>query len=233
MRRHHDSATEARSGSVNKPAAHKFRESEQHCGSGAKRNGGNAARLANEAKRSERFSKSKINMYLIALASLVLMFGFSLAATHTELEVFATLAITSMTICYHFTIRLVIGNITGCIKLSRFDPSTFCYRERKFERKLYKALRVKKWKKFAPTYDKSAFSVNDNTIEDIARATCRAEITHWFCVAASLASICFTVWFNALPAFLITGILGAAADLVFIVIQRYNRPRLVRLARND
>lgn len=167
-------------------------------------------------------------MYIAALVSLALMFGFALIAKQTELEVFATLAITAMTICYHFTIRLVIGNITGCIKLAKFNPKAACYRERKFERRLYKALRVKKWKKFAPTYDKSVFSM-DNTIEDIARATCRAETTHWICAAASLASICLTIWFNALPAFLITAILGAAADLVFIVIQRYNRPRLVRL----
>ena len=109
-------------------------------------------------------------MYITALVSLALMFSFSLLAKHTELEVFATLAITAMTICYHFTIRLVIGNITGCIRLSKFDSKAACYRERKFERRLYKALRVKKWKSFAPTYDKSVFSL-DNTLEDIARAT--------------------------------------------------------------
>lgn len=171
-------------------------------------------------------------MYIVAVISLALMFGFALLAKQTELEVFATLSVTAMTICYHFTIRLVIGNITGCVKLSKFDPKAACYRERNFERKLYKALRVKKWKAFAPTYDKSVFSL-DNTLDNIARATCRAETTHWLCAAASLASICLTVWFNALPAFLITAILGAAADLVFIVIQRYNRPRLLKIARND
>ncbi len=169
-------------------------------------------------------------MYTAAIISLLLMFGFALLAKRTELEVFATLGITAMTICYHFTIRLVIGNITGCIRLAKFNPNAPCYRERKFERKLYKALRVKKWKGFAPTYDKSVFSL-DNTLEDIARATCRAETTHVLCAAASLASICLTIWFNALPAFLITAILGACADLVFIVIQRYNRPRLIKLAK--
>lgn len=169
-------------------------------------------------------------MYIAAFASLILMFTFAILAKNTGLEVFATLAITAMTICYHFTIRLVIGNITGCVKLSKFNPTAACYRERKFERKLYKALRVKKWKGFAPTYDKSVFSL-DNTPLDIARATCRAETTHVLCAAASLASICLTIWFNALPAFLITAILRACADLVFIVIQRYNRPRLIKLAK--
>lgn len=168
-------------------------------------------------------------MYTAAGASLALMFVFFFLMTKTGKSVFLTLGITSMTICYHFVIRLVIGNIIGSIKLSQFDPNSFRFRERRFERKLYKALRVKKWKKFAPTYDKRVFSVKDNTFDELARATCRAETTHWLCAAASLVTICFTAWFGSLAAFLITGILGAFVDLVFIIIQRYNRPRLVHL----
>lgn len=171
-------------------------------------------------------------MYTAAAVSLALMIGFCILAKYTELEVFVTLAITAMTTGYHFTIRLVIGSITAALKLSKFDPKAACYRERKFERKLYKALRVKKWKKFAPTYDKSLFSL-DNPPEDIVGEMCRAETTHWLCAAASLVSICFTIWFGSLPAFLITAILGAAVDMMFIVIQRYNRPRLMRLARKN
>lgn len=169
-------------------------------------------------------------MYTAAGASLALMFLFFFLMKYTNKGVYLTLGITAMTICYHFAIRLVIGNIIGSIKLSQFDPNSFRYRERKFERNLYKALRVKKWKKFAPTYDERVFSVKDNTFDELARATCRAENTHWLCAAAGLVSICFATWFGSLAAFLITGILGAFADLVFVIIQRYNRPRLVRLA---
>ena len=60
--------------------------------------------------------------------------------------------------------------------------------------------------------------------------TCRAECVHWMCAAASLVSISFALVFDSLPAFLITGIAGALVDLVFVVIQRYNRPRLMRYA---
>lgn len=169
-------------------------------------------------------------MYTAAGASLALMFVFFFFMTYTDKSVFLTLGITSMTICYHFAVRLVIGNIIGGITLSQFNPNSFRYRERKFERNLYKTLRVRKWKKFAPTYDERAFSVKDNTFDELARATCRAEATHWLCAAASLATICLTVWFGSLVVFLITAVLGALVDILFIIIQRYNRPRLVRLA---
>lgn len=158
------------------------------------------------------------------------MFAFFLLMVKTNKSVFATLGITAMTICYHFTIRLVIGNITGAIKLSEFDPNGFRFREREFERKLYKKLRVKKWKKFVPSYDEREFSVKDHSFNELARTTCRAETTHWLCAAASLVSICLAVWFGSLVVFIITGVLGALADLVLVTLQRYNRARFMRLS---
>ena len=158
------------------------------------------------------------------------MFVFFILMSNTHKNVFLTLGITSMTICYHFTMRLVIGSVMARISLSQFDPDSFRFRERGFERKLYKALRVKKWKKFAPTYDDNLFDLTKNPIDNVIGETCRAESVHWLCAAAGLASIALTSVFGSLIAFLITGIISALVDMVFIVIQRYNRPRLMRYA---
>lgn len=160
----------------------------------------------------------------------MLMFAAFIMMVNTEKNIFLTLGITFMTICYHFTIRLVIGNIMASISLSMFKPEAWRYRERKFEKKLYKAIRVKKWKKFAPTYNKNLFDLSCNPTEDIIGETCRSENVHWLCIAASLASITFAVPFGSLAVFLITGIAGALVDLTFVIIQRYNRPRLMRFA---
>lgn len=169
-------------------------------------------------------------MFSAATASLVLMFAFFIFMVNTSKHIFLTLGITSMTICYHFTVRLVIGSIADRVKLSQFKPGSWRFRERGFEKKLYKALRVKKWKKFAPTYDDSKFDLSKNPTENVIGETCRAESVHWLCIAASLVSISFAAVFGSLLAFLITGVLGALFDLIFVIIQRYNRPRLMRYA---
>ena len=169
-------------------------------------------------------------MYTAAGVSLVLMFVFFIFMVNTSKGIFLTLGVTSMTICYHFTARLVIGSIMDKIDLSQFKPGSWRFRERKFEKKLYKAIRVKKWKRFAPTYDDSKFDITRNSAETVIGETCRAETVHWMCIAASLVSISFALIFDSLPAFLITGIAGALVDLVFVIIQRYNRPRLKRYA---
>ena len=143
-------------------------------------------------------------------------------------NVFLTLGITAMTICYHFTIRLFIGGVMDRMALSNFRPEAWRFRERRFEKKLYKAIRVKKWKKFAPTYDESKFDIRKSSAENVIGETCRAESVHWLCILSSLVSISFAVVFGSLPAFLITGVAGALVDLMFVMIQRYNRPRLMR-----
>lgn len=168
-------------------------------------------------------------MYIASCVSLALMFVFFIIMANTFNSVFLTLGITCMTICYHFTIRLVIGGIMDRISLDNFKPNAGRFRERGFERRFYKTLRVKKWKRFVPTYNDEHFSMK-NSLETLIGETCRAEAVHWLCIAASLVSIAFTAVFGSLAAFLVTGIIGALIDLVFVIIQRYNRPRLIKAA---
>ncbi len=157
-----------------------------------------------------------------------MMFLFFILMRNTSRNAFMTLGVTFMTICYHFTVRLVIGEFAGRINLESFDFDAGRFREFGFERKLYRALRVRKWKKFIPTYDEKQFSFKECSLGDLARATCRAEVTHWLCILASLATIFFSTWFGSTAAFVITGIFGALIDLVFVIVQRYNRPRLLK-----
>lgn len=171
-------------------------------------------------------NKTKRFMYTAAFASLFLMFALFAIAESTQNPLFSSLGITAVTICYHFTVRLVIGNIFDSVASSYFKPDTFRFREMRFEPKLYKAIGVKKWKKFLPTYDDGKFSLRNNTIEEIVGETCRAEAVHWMNILASLASIMLSSVFGATPVFVVTGILGALVDLVFVIVQRFNRPRL-------
>ena len=59
---------------------------------------------------------------------------------------------------------------------------------------------------------------------------CQAELVHEVNAAVSFVPLLFSVWVGAFPIFLITSIIAAGFDLLFAVIQRYNRPRVMRLA---
>lgn len=175
-------------------------------------------------------SRYKRVMYAVSAASLVLMFVFSGIYRASGWEIFATLGITAMTVCYHFTVRLVIGDVTDAIMRNEADWRNPWFRERKFEQRLYKKLKVKKWKDRMPTIDEDAFRLGKKPIERIIGATCQAEIVHELDMLASLAAISFAAWFGSLWIFVITSVLGAAFDLIFVIMQRFNRPRLIKYA---
>jgi len=54
-------------------------------------------------------------------------------------------------------------------------------------------------------------------------------MVHEVIVALSFVPVIFSVWFESFGVFLITSVLAAGFDMMFVIMQRYNRPRLVRL----
>ena len=78
-------------------------------------------------------------------------------------------------------------------------------------------------------FDPSQFSLKIHSIQDVINNMCHAELVHELIMLFSILSILFTIPFGALPVFLITAICATLFDSMFVMIQRYNRPRLVRI----
>ena len=138
-------------------------------------------------------------------------------------------AISTGTTFYHFAMRPLAGWI-----VPRFFRGGTLYRSRwfrplPFEPALHDALKVKKWKDRMPTYDPASFSVKDNTLAQIVRTSCVSEAVHEVIVLLSFLPLFFSCFWGALPVFAVTSVLAALFDCCFILMQRYNRPRLVRI----
>jgi len=140
-------------------------------------------------------------------------------------------AITFGTMAFHIIIRLLVGTIVDCVMHNHADYDKKWFQLRPFEEKLYKKLKVKKWKDKLPTYDADTFSVQKKTFDEIAQATCQSEIVHEINMVVSFLPLFATYLFGSFMVFLITSILAACFDLLFVIMQRYNRPRLVKLAK--
>ena len=96
--------------------------------------------------------------------------------------------------------------------------------------KIYNKLKVKKWKGKIPTYNEDLFSIEKRTFHEIAQATCQSEIVHEINAVLSFLPLFSTSLFGSFMVFLITSVLAACFDLMFVIVQRYNRPLLVKLA---
>ena len=59
-------------------------------------------------------------------------------------------------------------------------------------------------------------------------ATAQAEIVHEVIIVFSLLSMLFIIPFGEPAVFIVTAVCASLFDLIFVIMQRYNRPKLVR-----
>ena len=70
-----------------------------------------------------------------------------------------------------------------------------------------------------------------HTWDEIAQAMCQAELVHEVIIILSFLPILAAIPFGALFVFVFTSILSAGYDAMFVMMQRYNRPRIVKMIR--
>ena len=165
--------------------------------------------------------------------------AFSLAATVilaisykvTSSGILLPLAITSGTIAYHFVMRLMVGLAFHATMRNKADYRKRWYQVSKREMAVYEKLKVKQWKRRMPTYDPALFDPRLHTWEEIVQAMCQAELVHETIVVLSFVPIVAGVWFGEYPVFVITSALAAMLDLMFVMVQRYNRQRVIKLMK--
>ena len=141
---------------------------------------------------------------------------------------YAALYVAALGILSHF--------VGQALPRARFDPQKFPYRSEDWENggKVYEKLGIKHWKdrlpdmsKIMPDMVKKKMSaVKSQGMDVLIAETCVAECVHWALMLLSLGIFFFWRGAWAVVFWLVYNLLG---NLPFIIIQRYNRPRLVML----
>ena len=141
---------------------------------------------------------------------------------------YAVLYVAALGILSHF--------VGQALPRAHFDPQKFPYRSADWENggKVYEKLGIKHWKdrlpdmsKIMPDMVKKKMSaVKSQGMDVLIAETCVAECVHWALMLLSLGIFFFWRGAWAVVFWLVYNLLG---NLPFIIIQRYNRPRLVML----
>lgn len=143
-------------------------------------------------------------------------------------DVVLWVGIVFFTVMYHFWVRIIMGNVS---KLFTIHYGQWWFKERKFEKKLYKILRVRKWKEKVLTYNPDHFSTKLHTYDEIANTMAKSEVDHWINEIIALSTVLFSLIWGQFWIFLITAIAAMIFDAQFIIVQRYNRPITLRVAK--
>lgn len=142
----------------------------------------------------------------------------------------------AVSIVYVAFIGILCFFIGESLPRDRFDENSFPYKIYKFEQngKIYDKLQIKKWKCKVPDMSKimkdmlpkSVFY--NSTSEDLAKLikeTCVAEFIHLLLCFLSIGV--YFIWCDGIGV-LLCGI-TVLGNIPFILIQRYNRPHLIRI----
>ena len=170
-------------------------------------------------------------MICVTVISFIGLLFSGVICCFAESRVFFSAAITFGTMFYHLAVRLAVGYIIDAIYHNQMDYTKKWFREKAFERKLYKIIKVRKWKKRFPTFNPHDFDLKHRSATEIVQVTCQSEIVHEVNMVLSFIPVVFSVWFGSVGVFVITSCAAFLFDSMFVIIQRYNRPRLIRLIK--
>lgn len=122
---------------------------------------------------------------------------------------------------------------------SLYDPQKFPYRAFRWEKGgcIYEKLGVHKWKDHVPDMSrmipgmvkkKAALARTPESMMILIKETCGAELIHWLLIIfiSPLVGQALGGWLGT-----VAGGAYALGNLAFIIIQRYNRPRLMEIYR--
>lgn len=140
-----------------------------------------------------------------------------------------TLAVASATGTYHIVMRRWVGNFWNAVLHNHADYRRRWFRVSQREARLYQKLRVRRWKNKMPTNDPESFSPKTHSWDEVAQTMCQSELVHETSVVLSFLPLLAVPWIGGFFAFLSTSVLVAAVDTLFVMMQRYNRGRIVRL----
>jgi len=175
--------------------------------------------------------KSKFSFVMKSIATITLVSTLILTLVYCRNGHSGVLAaaISLGTTAYHFVMRLAVGTIVPRATDYNFDYRNPWFQPRAWEAAFYRKLGVKAWKGRLPTYAPDQFSLKTNTLLQVIQNMCGAEIVHEIIIVLSFLPLAAVPVFGEFPVFLTTSVLSALFDSLFVIAQRYNRPRLVHI----
>lgn len=144
-------------------------------------------------------------------------------------KVLLGLTLTFLVTFYQLGMRLFVGNvIEPRLKLGQ----DWCwFKVSAGEQRLYRLLKVKKWKNYLPTYSPEKYDLRRHSLSQLVQTMVAAEFDHELMFALTYLPLVLIVPFGDPAIFVSTSVIVSLVELPFIILQRYNRTRLQKLLR--
>lgn len=159
----------------------------------------------------------------------ILFFASYFTYHYYPYNLYLVLSIILGVLLYEMFMRMIVGTLINKKFQNHINYELDWFQEKNFESDIYKSLQVQKWKKLMPTYSPKSFNLKKHSFDQIIQSTCQSEIIHEIIIVLSFVPVIFSLTFGHFWIILVVSVLAALIDLTFVILQRYNRPRLIRI----
>ena len=181
---------------------------------------------------SRKTAKNIAILIGVNLAFITLTVGFAVLYHIDHQGWMLSAYVTFLTISYHFFMRLIVGEVVSVIYRNReFNLNSAGFRIHRFEKDLYRILNVKKWKVHMITAKPEQFDLRENSMDELLHNVAQAELVHRIIIVLSFVPLLLIIPYGVPMVFIVTSIAAALIDMQFVIIQRYNRPRVMKLLK--
>ncbi len=129
----------------------------------------------------------------------------------------------------HFLIMFISAPIVSLLFRKRFNYNCLWFKQGRFETKLYRTLRVKRWKTLLPTYHTIDYSTKHYNFETVIQNMCHAEVVHEVITLTSYLAVLFGLIVSNYGLLILFSAIFSTLHMPFIIVQRYNRPRILKI----
>ena len=179
---------------------------------------------------NRKTAKNIVILIVVNLVFIMLTVGFAVLHYMYDEGWMLSAYVTFLTISYHFSMRLIVGEaVTVIYRKREFNLDSVGFRIHSFEKDLYRRLNVKKWKLHMITAKPEQFDLLENSMDDLLHNMAQAELVHRIIMVLSFVPLLLIIPYGAPMVFIVTSIVAALIDLQFVIIQRYNRPRVMKI----
>lgn len=180
----------------------------------------------------QKTSKYVIRLFCVNIVFITVTVVFAVLNSIFNKGWMLSVYITFLTMSYHFSMRLIVGEfVTLIYRKRKFNLDSIGFRIYKFEGDLYRMLKVKKWKTDMVTARPEQFDLSVNSMDELLHHMTQAELVHRIIMVLSFAPVVLIIPYGAPMIFIVTSLLASLFDLQFVIIQRYNRPRVMRILK--
>ncbi len=174
-------------------------------------------------------SSAKRTLYIISGACIVLMFVFLALFVHSHNNGMLIIGLIMLNVSYQLTTRLLVGLICDGFFENGINSSAEWFGTTDYEERFYSLIGMKYLKRNLPKFERTDFSLTRQSIQNIIDTGCEIETEHEITIGTSMLGMLLVIPFGYIWIFAVTAIVTVVYDLLFIAVQRYNRPRLERV----